>query len=439
MAFTYWMLIIGALLVIMAMSGSILQRLPLSTSMLYLAAGFLIGPAGIGLLSVDPSRHAAFIERAAEIAVLISLFASGLKLRVSLANRGWRLSLRLAFGSMVVTVGLLALAAHGLLGLPWGAAILLGAVLAPTDPVLASDVQVQQPGDRDRVRFCLTSEAALNDGTAFPFVMLGLGLLGLHEIGPLGLRWFGLDVVWALFGGLGIGAVVGTLIGRFILYLRIHHREAVGLDDFLTLGLIALSYGAALLLHTYGFLAVFAAGYALQRVVVKTVDESPSERVDDPIDDQAATHPVHASEHMAREVLTFNEQLERIGEVAIVLLVGALLAFVDWSWEKAAFVVLLFLVIRPISVVLGLAGSHRALTGKQQALIAWFGIRGIGSIYYLFYAVRHGLPDAIEQTLFELTLIAVAASVVLHGISVTPLMRRYGRTREAKDASSSVK
>jgi NhaP-type Na+/H+ or K+/H+ antiporter len=434
MAFTYWMLVIGALLVLMAMSGSILKRLPLSTSLLYLVAGYWIGPGGINLLAVDARADAAFIERGAEIAVLISLFASGLKLKVSPRNAYWRLSVRLAFGSMFVTVGLLAVAAMWGLALPLGAAILLGAMLAPTDPVLASDVQLQQPGDRDRVRFCLTSEAALNDGAAFPFVMLGLGLLGLHELGDYGVRWFAVDVIWASFGGLAIGALIGALVGRLILYLRIRHREAVGLDEFLMLGVIALSYGLALLLHAYGFLAVFAAGYALQRLTVLSTHSNQNARIDNsarkPAED--ATHPATAPEHMASEVLGFNEQLERIGEVAIMLLVGALLSMVEWSWEKLAFVIFLFVVVRPVSVAIGLFRTRTELTTLQRGLIAWFGIRGIGSIYYLYFALKHPLPDPVAKTLFDLTLIAIAASVVLHGISVTPLMRNYSQTDEGR-------
>ena len=124
--------------------------------------------------------------------------------------------------------------------MPLGAAILLGGLLAPTDPVLAADVQVEHPGDRDRLRFSLTGEAALNDGSAFPFVMLGLGLLGLHELGAFGWRWLAFDVVWAVRGGLAIGWLLGMLVGRLVLYLRRTHKEAVGLDDFLGLGLIAL-------------------------------------------------------------------------------------------------------------------------------------------------------------------------------------------------------
>ena len=196
----------GALFVVMALATSVLQRLPLSTSLLYLATGYAVGPAGLGLLDLDPLRSSAVLERITEVAVIVSLFTAGLKLRLPLTTPGglwprlhpaWRPALRLATLSMVLTVALVAGSAWWLFGLPLGAAVLLGAILAPTDPVLASDVQVDDPSDRDRLRFSLTGEAGLNDGTAFPFVLLGLGLLGLHELGPLGLRWLG--------GGRGVG------------------------------------------------------------------------------------------------------------------------------------------------------------------------------------------------------------------------------------------
>ena len=130
------------------------------------------------------------------------------------------------------------------LGLTLGAAILLGAILAPTDPVLASDVQLAHPHDRDRLRFTLTGEGGLNDGTAFPFVMLGLGLLGLHDLGPDGLRWLAVDVVWAVVVGLAIGFALGTLVGRLVVHLRSARREFTGADDFLALGLIVRRTGS---------------------------------------------------------------------------------------------------------------------------------------------------------------------------------------------------
>ena len=278
-----WFVVVGLLFVVMALAGSVLKRLPLSTSMLYLAAGAALGPLGAGLLHVDVYAQSQLWERVTEIAVVVSLFAAGLKLRMPFSDRGWMLPVRLATVSMLVTIGLVSLAGVYLMGLSPGAAILLGAILAPTDPVLASEVQVTDPADGDRLRFGLTGEAGLNDGTAFPFVMLGLGLLGVHDLGANGWRWIAIDLLWAVAAGLATGSVLGTLVGRLVLYLRKTHREAVGLDDFLALGLIALSYGVALLVMGYGFLAVFAAGLALRRIERKAAggDEPPDDvRVD---------------------------------------------------------------------------------------------------------------------------------------------------------------
>jgi NhaP-type Na+/H+ or K+/H+ antiporter len=414
----------------MALSRSVLARLPLSTAMLYLAAGFALGPYGAGLLRLDVYEQSAVWERVTEIAVLISLFAAGLKLRAPLLDGRWVLPVRLATLSMTVTVGLVTLLGVFAMGLPLGAAVLLGAILAPTDPVLASDVQVTHAADRDRLRFGLTGEAGLNDGTAFPFVMLGLGLLGLHEMGEMGWRWFAVDLVWAVVSGLAVGAGLGTLVGRLVLHLRRVHREAVGLDDFLALGLIALAYGVALLVHGYGFLAVFAAGLALRRIERReSGGESPPEDV------AAAAHSADAEElatdkdkapaYMAQAALGFTEQLERIGEVTVVLLLGGMLSWHFLPPVALWFIPLLFLVIRPLSVYAGLLGSRT--TGLQRGMIAWFGIRGIGSVYYLTFAMQHGLPEELSRPLAQLVLATVAVSAVAHGVSVTPLMALYGR------------
>jgi NhaP-type Na+/H+ or K+/H+ antiporter len=427
--FTVSYIVVGAVFILMALSGSVLKRLPLSTSMLYLAAGVLIGPHALNLINFDPIAEAAIVERITEVAVIVSLFTAGLKLRVPLRDPLWRLPVVLASWSMALTVGLIALVAVAVLKLPLGAAILLGAVLAPTDPVLASDVQVTGPRDRDRLRFTLTGEAGLNDGTAFPFVMLGLGLLGLHETGAGGWRWLAIDVLWAIPGGLLVGALLGTATGRLILFLRREHKEAVGLDDFLALGLIACSYGTALLLHAYGFLAVFAAGLALRKIEASTVghEQAPDEVVAaaaaEGRGDEIATDPETAPAYMTQAVLGFTEQLERIGEVAVVLLVGTMISVNAIPGAALWFVPLLLLVIRPVAAGMGMIGS--TTTWLQRAFIGWFGIRGIGSIYYLMYAIVHGVSDETARLLTGLTLAAVATSVVVHGVSVTPLMRRY--------------
>src|SRR5687768_2425331 len=247
MNFTIWYIVVGSLLVAVALAGTMLKRLPLTTSLLYLLVGVGLGPWGLNLIRIDPVAQAELLERLTEVAVIVSLFTAGLKLRLPLRDRLWWLPVRLASVSMVITVALIAAAGVWLLGLPVGAAVLLGAVLAPTDPVLASDVQVEHPTDRDRLRFGLTGEAGLNDGTAFPFVMLGLGLLGLHELGAMGWRWLVVDVLWAAAAGLGVGWALGWGVGRVVVWLRREYKEALGLDDLLALGLIALAYGVALL------------------------------------------------------------------------------------------------------------------------------------------------------------------------------------------------
>lgn len=429
------MLVIGALLVAIALADSVLRRLPVSTAILYLLAGVALSPIGFGLATLEPLAAAGLMERAAEVAVLVSLFTAGLKLRAAFSEQRWRIVLRLASASMIVTIGLIAAAGMLWLELPLGAAILLGAILAPTDPVLASDVQLEDPRDRDRTRFSLTGEGGLNDGAAFPFVMLGLGLLGAHELGSFGWRWLAVDVVWSVLGGLGIGTLLGHGVGRLVLYLRKAYREAVGLDDFLALGLIALSYSAAVLLHAYGFLAVFAAGLALRRIERNSPQDLDQRDVSaggtetKAEETTIATQPETAPAYLAYAVLGFNQRLERIVELAIVVMIGAMLPNVRLPAAVLWLAPLLFLGIRPAAVALGLAGL--ASRPIERRLIAWFGIRGIGSIYYVMYAIEHGLPSPLHDLFISLTLWIVVASIALHGISVTPLMKRYLRTPAA--------
>lgn len=427
MSFDLWFLVLGGLLVAIALIASRVKHLPLTTTVLYLLVGIALGTFGTGAIRLDPLRHAGFLERVTELAVLVSLFTAGLKFRLPIRDRLWRLPIRLASISMVVTVGLITLLGTFGLGLPLGAAVLLGAILAPTDPVLASDVQLAHAGDRNRLRFSLTGEAGLNDGTAFPFVMLGLGLLGEHELGVSGWRWLTVDLLWAIAAGLGIGFGSGTLVGRIVLFLRKEHKEAFGLDDFLALGLIGLSYGAALLIHSYGFLAVFAAGLALRRIerLSTPTDEPPDvrEMAAAGSEEEIATDPEKAPAYMAQAVLGFNEQVERIFEVGVVLLVGGMLSWRFLPPEALWFIPVLFLVVRPLAVLTGLLGGR--LPRLEKGMLAWFGIRGIGSLYYLMYAIEHGLDPALAETLVGLTLTTIAASILIHGISVTPLMRLH--------------
>ena len=421
-AFTLGCIIVGILLIAKMMGGSFIARLPLSAAMLYLAVGIAVGPWGWGLLRLDVFKNTLLLERLTEVALLVSLFTAGMKLELPFKDKRWRIPVHLATVSMLLTVAAITAAGVWLLNLPLGAAVLLGAILAPTDPVLASDVQVANPSDRDRLRFGLTAEGGLNDGTAFPLVMLGLGLLGLQELGDMQWRWWAVDLLWAVAGGLALGYALGTLVGRAIIYLRTQRREALGSDEFIALGLIALTYGLALLTLTAGFLAVFAAGLALRRIDEPAAVATPSSEIELSAEDQRATGS-HAPAHMMRQVERFNSQLESFAEVVIVLVVGVLLATTKFQSDVLWFVPLLFLVIRPLAVAIGLMGTDAR--PAQRRLMAWFGIRGIGSLYYLLYAISHGIGAPLARQLLSITLAVIVTSVIAHGISVTPLMKRY--------------
>lgn len=416
-----WFLIIGAVLLFMALTAARIKRLPLSTAIVYLCVGVALGPSFADQFHFNPLEQSALLEIITEVAVIISLFAAGLKLAAPMGARIWWMPFRLATVSMVTTVGLTALAGVTLLDLPLGAAVLLGAILAPTDPVLATDVQIRGTGDDDQLRFALTGEAGLNDGTAFPMVMLGLGLLGLHDVGDGFGRWWLVDVFWACFSGLGVGAALG--VGTAWVTRRLAARGVYSefTEDFLGLGLISVSYGLALLLHGYGFLAVFAAAFVFHRAEMRfgTFAEECSEE-DSP--DSASSRN---GGYMANVTLGFAETLERLGEVVLLILLGGMLFIDSWQGAYVAAALILIFLIRPLSVFLGLAGSEGTFLTK--ATIGWFGVRGIGSLYYLMYAIQHGLEAPLAVSLVSVVLITITLSILLHGITVTPFMRLYSR------------
>lgn len=417
----------GGLLLAVALVHPVVKRLPITTTIVYLLAGVGLGPYGLNVLRIDPAHDAAWLYHGAELTVLLSLFTVGMKLRVRLHDPVLRPALGLATISMILTVALITVVAIVGMNLPLGAAVLLGAILAPTDPVLASDVQLRHPRDRDRVRMTLSVESGINDGTAFPLVTLGLGLLGLHGLGPWGWHWALFDVLWGGIGGLLIGASLGYGLGRLILFLHRRTGKLVSFGEYLVIGLIGVSYGAAVELHAYGFLSVFAASVALRAVERKAsaanqklYAESGEQDVDDEARDAPAT--------LAGMLLSTNEQLEHILEVALVVLVGASLPEIRFDPNAWWFVPLLFLVLRPLAClpVLLVSGFSRFELGT----VSWFGIRGIGSLYYVLYAVEQHLPAGIADTLISLTLTTIALSILAHGISVTPLLDLYQSRRK---------
>ena len=424
----YWLLLIGLLLVLMAFVGSAMDKLPMTPGLIYLLIGYALGPAVLDLIALDPLREPKALEVLAEAVVVVSLFAVGLKLRVTLGDPIWKVPVRLATVSMAITIALVALAGVFGFGMSWGAAVLLGAILAPTDPVLASDVQVRHADDRDRTRFSLTGEGGLNDGTAFPFVMLGLGLLGLHDLGAWGWHWFWVDGVWAVAAGIAIGWFCGKGVGWAVLYIRREFKAGLEWEEFLALGLIAVSYGLAVFVHGYGFLAVLTAGLALRRIETDLSDRSAPPRDGHPL--AAGEHVKATPAYMVRTVLGFNQSLERIGELMVVLVLGVCMSTLEFDRQGMLLALLLFVVIRPLATFLGLVGCRYTL--REFRLISWFGIRGAGSFYYLMYVISTDVPADIAGKLLTLVLTVVSISVVAHGISATPLMALKPRARQNK-------
>ncbi|MFC5462915.1 cation:proton antiporter [Massilia niabensis] len=422
-----WFMLVGGLMVARGLWGSTIARLPFTSATIYLAIGLALGPLFLNLFRFDPLREAPVLEVVAEVAVLISLFSAGIKMPVPFTWSRWLPAIRLAWLAMALSVLLISGFGVLVLGLPVGAAILLGAILAPTDPVLATDVQVRHAGDNDPLRFTLTCEAGLNDGSAFPFVMLGLGLLGLHELGEGGTTWLLVDVAWATAGGIAVGIACGATLAYLSAALRKRIAKHEVLDDLLGLGLIGVSYGIALSVHTYGFLAVFAAGVALRQTELRLIHARTNDEglLEPEVDEAHTPAVVPTAPTVSGGALVFKEHLERLSELTLVLLLGgaASLALAEWRpWLLALFV---FFIARPLSVLTSMIGA--GIGGRATAITAWFGVRGIGSIYYLTYAINHGLPPSLGRELINATLAVIMLSILLHGASVTPLLNRYWR------------
>lgn len=401
----------GALTLGLAGLPLLIRDLPLSVPVVLLVAG---GMAAL-LPLPDPipalHEHPEVTERVTELLVIISLMGAGLKLDTPFGWRRWGTTWRLLGIAMPLSIASIALLGWGFLGMAPATAVLLGAVLAPTDPVLAADVQVGPAGEGDqcRVRFALTSEAGLNDGLAFPFVNLAVAI-SLHHgsAGIWPLEWLAYDVVWKLAAGVLVGIATGRLAG-WLLFQASRAALARGRDGFVVVGLTILGYGLTELVHGYGFLAVFAAAVTLRRV----------ER----------GHEYH------RRLHEFAEEIERLVLGVLVLLLGAsfvsvFLGLVTLELLAAACIILL--VIRPVSGMVSLAGSPEPL--HDQVAISFFGIRGMGSLYYVGYAVTETGFDNLEL-LWTIVVLVIVLSILLHGVAATPAMRLVA-ARTARQAEA---
>jgi len=410
---TATLLLLGVVLLAMCLLELHVTRLPMSPAIVYLAVGWVAGWMVQAKVTTPPTapERADMLVVITEIPVLISLFAVGLQLRVPWTFKGWRVAAILASATMVATIALATLAGVWLMpGLGWAGALLLAGILAPTDPVLASEVQIRSRIDRDAGRVALTAEGGLNDGTALPVVMLALGLLGIGELGRHGLHWLWHDLLWPIAGGALLGWAFGRGLGKLI-HRLLRGGHGLGWDELLYLGIITVAYGLSRLTETSSFLFVFAVALGLFK-------RSP----------RAAASLAHAGvepDELSDRLLAFGHRCGRLVEVVMVLLLGFAMPWVHWRGEPLAYAALLLVVIRPLSVFLTLP----RLPKTQRRIVAWFGIRGVGSLFYLALVLDSGLQADLATALVNATLPAIALSVLLHGVSATPLMALYRKRR----------
>jgi len=426
-------LVVGVALLLAVVLPAALQRHAVSAPMVLLVVGMLIGLLPLpGDATAGPLGHLTFIEHLTELTVIVALMGVGLALDRPLELLrprswfAWGAAWRLLGIAMPLCIAGVALLGWSLMGLAPAAALLLGSALAPTDPVLASDVQVGGPtpfqegeedvDEEDEVRFALTAEAGLNDGLAFPFVYAAIFLVTMGSIRDWGLRWW----AWESTGKVLIGVLVGTGVGWLLAKLAFRApqptlRLAETGEPLLALAGVILSYGVAEVAHGYGFLAVFACAMTLRL----------AER----------GHDYHVHMHEAIE------RLERLLTLGVLLLLGSGLTdtlLADLTWQGAVVAVLLVFVVRPLSGVFALrVGSgrdrmgERALTAREELATAWFGVRGVGSLYYLAYASRQADFAHIDQ-LWATVAFTIALSVLVHGVSATPVMRRLDLLKEER-------
>jgi len=431
MGYLGWTAATGVLLLLMSLSYGWISRFAVPVFGLYLVVGILCGPWGLGILRIDIVEHASLTSHITEIAMAASLFITGLKIRLPLEFRFWKTGIMLALPGMLLTIGGIMVASHFLTGISWPLSLALAAILAPTDPVLASLVAINDAQDGDKLRISLSSEAGLNDGTALPFLMLALlwNKAGSALSGEELLKWFSVDLVWALIGGLAIGFLLGRFIG--IMATRSRHAQGeVAPSDFVALALICLSFAFAQWVDASGFLAAFAAGVGLRSTEVSVQKRHPDQQADDDLPAEMLVNPhtrhglnvknpIKSVGLIIGDALSFGDTVERLFAATLIIILGITLAE-HWNSAALPLALIIFIVIRPLSVLLVTWRSQRPWLHRIS--LGWLGIRGIGSLNYIAYAYVHGFQGAEASLVTDTAITIVTISVLVHGITVTPLL-----------------
>jgi sodium/hydrogen antiporter len=374
-----------------------------SASIIYLSLG-IVAAGAMSLLEISPIDHhrdTSLLEHLTELALIVAVFTTGLAIERQLRWREWRSIAGLIGVVMPLSIAAIALFGTLAMDLSLGAAIILGAALAPTDPVLAGDVGVSPPGDalEGEARFNLGTEAALNDGLASPFVLLGIFVAGEGGSGWL-TEWVAADVLYAVLVGGALGAAGGYALGAVAVHLRDAKLLDSRLDYYVAIPTALVVYGTAEFAGTYGFVAAFCAGVAFRRYEIG--------------------HEYNRHVHEGAEVV------EKFAELVVILLLGSMVTAAGLSAPGLAgwlLVPLLLMVIRPALVMALFARSR--MNVRERAFVGWFGVRGVAAIYYAVVVVGAGvLTPAEETTVFWTVAACVMVSIVVHGVSASPLSRR---------------
>lgn len=395
----------------------LLMHRPLSLPIIYVGAGFLIFLVPHGVPPPHMVENSVIVERLTELVVIIALMGAGLKIDRPFSWSGWGSTWRLLGITMPLTIVATALLGWSALGLTVATAVLLGAVIAPTDPVLAADIEsgpplteIEEEPDTDQeysIRFALTSEAGLNDGLAFPFTNLAIVLAGTASLASFSwaVDWVLVDVVYRIIVGIVMGLLLGYVGGLVIFRLPASSRVSEAMAGAEALAATLIIYGATEIIHGYGFLAVFVGALVLRKF--------------------EWDHDYYG---------TMNDyvvMVERLLMAAVLVLFGGAIAgglLAPLTPRDVGVGLVILLVIRPLAGVLGLLGTK--LAWQSRAIIAAFGIRGIGSFYYLSYALNQSSFRELElliaaERLWALLGFVVVTSIVLHGITASPVMNVF--------------
>ncbi|MFP4105370.1 MAG: cation:proton antiporter [Phycisphaerae bacterium] len=392
------LLIVGLLVLGAVTIPDILRGRPGTYPIICLVLGYLLFLLPLDWPTVDPRQRGTIAEHLAELAVIIALMSAGLKIQRPLGWRSWSCVWRLLGITMPLTIALTALTGWAG-GLPIASALLAGAVLAPTDPVLASDVQIRGPhrdGEAD-VRFTLTAEAGLNDGLAFPFTNLALAALAASSLAAPGwlIDWFLVDVLYKLTVGLVVGLLSGWLLS-WLFFTALRDRLVEKMAGSVALAATLVSYGLCEVLHGYGFIGVFVAAQVIRR--------------------REREHKYHRALH------SFSEICEHLLMFAVLVLFGGALAqglLTPLRPALALSAVAVVVLIRPLIGWLGLWRS--SMESRRRLITAAYGIRGIGSFYYLAFALNEG-RFPLSDELWAMISLCVLLSIVFHGLTAGPVM-----------------